>query len=50
MDEDCTTLSRVKSVINHDINKLQWYIMHVKKHVLGDLYKFQKIHKFWLQK
>ncbi len=44
MDEDCTTLSRVKSVINHDINKYS-DIMHVKKHVLGDLYKLQKSHK-----
>ncbi len=41
MDEDCTTLSRVKSVINHDINKYS-DIMHVKKRVLGDLYKLQK--------
>jgi len=44
MDEDCTTIARVRNELAHEVNK--WSdLMHIKKHLMGNLYKLQKNHR-----
>jgi hypothetical protein len=44
MDEDCTTIARVRREVDHDIVKWSDF-MHIKKHVTGSLYKMQREHR-----
>jgi len=44
MDEDCTTIARVRGEVSHDVVK--WSdLMHIRKHLTGSLYKIQKKHR-----
>lgn len=44
MDDDSSTIARVKNVVNHPLKK--WSdLMHVKKHVCNKLYSLQRKHR-----
>jgi DNA polymerase III epsilon subunit-like protein len=44
MDEDCTTIARVRNELAHEVEK--WSdIMHIKKHLMGNLYKLHKSYR-----
>ena len=44
MDDDSTTAAHIRNSVPHKITKLSDF-MHVKKHIVGELYKLQKKHK-----